>query len=117
MKITLGKKLGVGFGIVIALMIFSTALAYLEASRIQEVQSLNFDVRIPTVIASKDFQRDMNQMANKGRQAVLSAGDKAGYQDGKRLYDEQGNSSRRTSPSWTNSLPVGIRPTATVWPL
>jgi methyl-accepting chemotaxis protein len=89
MKLTLGKKLGTGFGIILVLMIFSTTLAYLEASRIEAVQDVNFDVRTPTVIACKDFQRDMNQMANKGRQAVLSSGDAAAYKDGKKLYDEQ----------------------------
>jgi methyl-accepting chemotaxis protein len=89
MRFTLGKKLGSGFGIILVLMMFGTTFAYLEASRIEAVQDVNFDVRMPTVIASKDFQRDMNQMANKGRQAVLSGSDPAGYKAGKKLYEEQ----------------------------
>src|ERR1700733_1744751 len=89
MKVAVGAKIAFGFGSIIVLMVVSAAMAYVEVSQIQALQSRVATLRVPTVVASKDVVKDLNQLANKGRQAVLSAEDKKGYADGKRLYLEQ----------------------------
>jgi methyl-accepting chemotaxis protein len=75
MKLTLGKKLGFGFGVVLALMLLSAVLTYFKASAIKEAQDFSTTQRVPVVKAGTELQRDLNQTLNKGRQAIL-AGDK-----------------------------------------
>ncbi|MBZ5503054.1 MAG: methyl-accepting chemotaxis protein [Acidobacteriia bacterium] len=88
MRLTVGKKLGFGFGIVLALMVASTTLAYFKVSAIQEMQRMNADVRTPSVIADKDLQKDLNQIGAKSRQAVLGGGDREKFNEAKRLYED-----------------------------
>jgi hypothetical protein len=75
MKLTVGRKLGSGFGGVLALMVLSILLSYVKASAIKEQQNYALSVRVPSVTALKDLQRDLNQTQSKGRQAVLAGGD------------------------------------------
>jgi hypothetical protein len=42
MKLTLGKKLGMGFAVTLALMVFSSVMAYLKSGDIKESQDLMF---------------------------------------------------------------------------
>ena len=74
MKLTLGKKLGFGVGTILALMVISSVLTYLKAASIKETQDHAMAVRVPTIGALKDLQRDLNQAQSKGRQVIL-AGD------------------------------------------
>jgi len=86
MKLTLGKKLGLGFGVILALMVLSSVLTYVKASSIKETQDRFMTVRIPTITASKDLQRDMNQSQNKGREVILAA-DPVRREESKRGFD------------------------------
>ena len=47
MKITLGKKLGLGFACVLALMIVSAVLAYVRARVVQQNEDHTLLVRVP----------------------------------------------------------------------
>ena len=38
MKLTLGKKLGLGFGVILALMVLSATMSYLKSSDIKQTQ-------------------------------------------------------------------------------
>ncbi len=87
MKLTLGKKLGMSFGGVLALMVLSSVLTYVKASAIRESQDHAFNVRIPSVAACKDLQRDLNQTQSKGRQAILAGTDSTRREPAKRLFD------------------------------
>jgi methyl-accepting chemotaxis protein len=71
-KLTVGKKLGLGFGCVLALMVLSATLTYTKAGAIKETQDTLVTVRVPTISALKDLQRDLNQSQSKGRQAILA---------------------------------------------
>jgi len=71
MKHTLGKKLGLGFGVILALTVLSAMLAYVKASAMKEIQDRTTAVRMPTIKALTDLQRDLNQAQRKGRQGVL----------------------------------------------
>jgi methyl-accepting chemotaxis protein len=73
MKLTLGKKLGLGFGIVLALMFLSTMLTYFKAGAIQETQDYSASLRVPLIKASIELQRDLNETQSRGRQIILAA--------------------------------------------
>ena len=88
MKLTLGKKLGLGFGVILALMILSAVLAYMKASAIKESQDRAMQVRVPTVSACKDLQRDLNQTQNKGRQTILAGAERAKREAARKQFDE-----------------------------
>src|SRR5208283_1897874 len=87
MKLTLGKKLGMSFGGILALMVLSSVLTYLKASAIRESQDHAFNVRIPSVAACKDLQRDLNQTQSKGRQIILAGADSTRRDPAKKLFD------------------------------
>ena len=88
MKLTLGRKLGAGFGVVLVLMAVSGVLTYIKASAIKETQTLITEVRVPTIGALKDLQADLNQTLNKGRQTILAGSDSARREAGKKVFDE-----------------------------
>jgi methyl-accepting chemotaxis protein len=87
MKLTLGKKLGLGFGSILTLMILSAMLTYSKASAVRETQENITGLRMPTIAALKDLQRDLDQTQSKGRQAILGGSDSAHWGAGKKLFD------------------------------
>src|SRR5580704_997636 len=88
MKISLGKKLGVGFGVVLALMMLNSILVYMKASAIKESQDRALNVRVPTIQAVEAVQRDLNQTQSKGRQAILAGAEPDRREVAKRGFDE-----------------------------
>jgi len=91
MKLTLGKKLGLGFGVILALMVLSAAMTYLKSSDIRQIQDLILTTRVPTLTTIRELQRDVNQSASKARQAMLAGTDTTRRTDGKRLLGEAWN--------------------------
>jgi methyl-accepting chemotaxis protein len=87
MRLTLGKKLGLGFGVILALMVFSSTMSYLKSADISESQNRALDIRVPTLEAAKDLQRDLNQTQSKGRQIVLAGAQTDRKNAGKKLFD------------------------------
>ena len=87
MKLTLGKKLGLGFGVILALMVLSAVLTYSKASAIKETQERITGVRVPTVSTLKDLQRELNQTQSKGRQAILAGNESDRWEAAKKLFD------------------------------
>jgi len=73
MRLTLGKKLGLGFGVILALMLASAVISYIKSADIRQSQDRALEIRVPSLTAAKDFERDLNQVANKARQAILAA--------------------------------------------
>ena len=72
MKLTLGKKLGLGFGAILALMVFSAFIAGLKSASIKQSQDSAFELRYPTLETCRRLQRDMNWTQSKSRQSVLA---------------------------------------------
>ncbi len=92
MRLTLGKKLGLGFGVILALMIFSAILTYMKASSITELQERYSTLRVPTVTTLTALQRDLNQTQSKGRQAILAGTDSGQQQETvKKTFDSNWN--------------------------
>jgi methyl-accepting chemotaxis protein len=108
MKLTLGKKLGMGFGVILALMILSAVLTYVKASAIKETQDRTMTVHVPNVGALKDLQRDLNQTMSKGRQVVLAGAESARKEAAQKLFEGAWNDVEKDvarldelAPKWT----------------
>ena len=87
MKFTLGKQLGLGFACVLALTVLSAVLTHVKASAIRETQDRAMAVRVPTIAACKDLQRDLNQTQSKTRQVILAGNQSARWQAAKKTFD------------------------------
>ncbi|MFY9740388.1 MAG: methyl-accepting chemotaxis protein [Candidatus Sulfotelmatobacter sp.] len=87
MKLTLGKKLGLGFGVILALMVFSSAMSYSKSGGIKASQDITFEVRYPSLAICKDLQRDLNQTQSKGRQATLAGAEPARRDAARKLFN------------------------------
>jgi methyl-accepting chemotaxis protein len=75
MKLTLAKKLGTGFGVILALMVLSAVLTYLNLGSIRQSVNRMINVSMPTVEALSVFQNDLNYTASKARQTILAGTD------------------------------------------
>jgi methyl-accepting chemotaxis protein len=75
MRFTVAKKIGLGFAVVVVLMIISAASAYLKAGSVDDVMARTTSLRMPSLSAGKDLRADLNQSLNKTRQVVLAGGD------------------------------------------
>ena len=92
MRFTLGRKLGLGFGVIVALMVFNAAMTYLKSAEIRKSQDATVDLRFPALAAARELQRDLNYTQVKGRQAILAGTDPARWQDAKKGFDGAWNS-------------------------
>jgi methyl-accepting chemotaxis protein len=108
MKLTLGKKLGMGFGVILALMVVSSVLTYTRSSAVKETQRLAMLVRVPTIKALIGLQRDLTQTQSKGRQVILAGSQSALSATGQKKFDEAWNDIGKDiaaldelAPSWS----------------
>jgi methyl-accepting chemotaxis protein len=108
MKLTLGKKLGLGFGVILALVIISAVLTYVKASAIKESLDLAMTVRVPTIGACKDLQRDLNQAQSKGQESILAGAVADSREGAKKEFDGAWNAIEKDmarfdqlAPHWT----------------
>ncbi len=88
MKLTLGKKLGLGFGVILALMVLSTVMTYWKVANNKQSQDNVFSLSFPSVETATSLQRDLNQAASKGRQAILAGTEPAKREAAKKLSDD-----------------------------
>jgi methyl-accepting chemotaxis protein len=88
MKITLGKKLGMGFGVILALMVFTSTTSYLKSANIKRNQDVTFELRYPTLEICRRLQRDLNQTESKGRQVILAATEPDRRDQARKVFDE-----------------------------
>jgi len=75
-KLTLGRKLGVGFGSLLVLMSMVAVFTYLKLGDIRQNVDRMTQIRIPSVVAAKALENDISFTAAKARQAIL-AGEQA----------------------------------------
>ena len=87
MKLTLGKKLGLGFGSVLVLLVLGVALIYVKVGGVKDTQDRAFTLHVPTINGLTDLQRDLSQTQSKGREAVLAGNQSARWQDAKKTFD------------------------------
>ncbi|HXZ11183.1 MAG TPA: methyl-accepting chemotaxis protein [Candidatus Sulfotelmatobacter sp.] len=72
MKLTVGTKLGLGFGAILVLMSISTGLSYIKLNVIQANQDTTLKVRVPTMEAAREAQDALDYSGAKARQAILA---------------------------------------------
>ena len=108
MKLTLGKKLGLGFGSILALMLISATASVLKIREMRTLQEFLLDVRVPTLDASRELQRDLFQCGNKARQTILAGSQSERHEDGLTQFRKTWDSAEHDmevltalSPQWT----------------
>lgn len=72
MKLTVGKKLGFGFGAVLALMCITVSLSYARLQKIRKNQDLMISVRVPTLDAVRKAQDALDYSGSKARHFILA---------------------------------------------
>jgi methyl-accepting chemotaxis protein len=72
MRLTLGRKLGLSFGVILALMIVSSGMTYMKIKDSQSKEYLLINVRVPTMINCRKAQNDINYGASKSRHFILA---------------------------------------------
>jgi methyl-accepting chemotaxis protein len=109
MRLTLGKKLGLGFGVILALMAVSAVISYVKLADVKQNQDAAFDRRFPSLEASRRMQRDLNQTQSKGRQAVLAGDEQERFKEAEKLYRSAWNDVDKDiarldelAPRWTH---------------
>jgi methyl-accepting chemotaxis protein len=108
MKLTLGRKIGLVFGCVLTLMVLSALLTYSKASAIKETQTRIVEISVPTIEATKDLQRDLNQTSVKARQTILAGADSGRREAAQKAFSEAWEECSKDlakldelSPKWT----------------
>ncbi len=91
MKLTISKKLTLGFGTILLLMLVAAIASSFKASEISRTQATVAELRVPTVMFLKDLQRDLNQSQSKGRQVVLAGTQPSKREDAQKLFDSSWN--------------------------
>ena len=108
MRLTLGKKLGLAFGVILTFMVSSTTMTYLQSEGIKQSQDFTFDVGVPQGEATRELQRDLNQTQSKGRQVILAGTVPARREEAKKVFDENWGAIEKDivrmdelAPKWT----------------
>ncbi len=86
MKLTLGKKLGLGFGTILAVTVLGSIITYTKAASINQITDLAMTMRVPTIGALKDLQRDLSQAQSKGRHVILAGSDPVRREAAKKVF-------------------------------
>jgi methyl-accepting chemotaxis protein len=68
-------------------VVLGVAVTYVKAGGVKETQDRAFTLRVPTINALTDLQRDLNQTQSEGRQAVLAGNQSARWEAEKRTFD------------------------------
>jgi methyl-accepting chemotaxis protein len=71
-RFTLGRKLGLSFGVILALAVIGSAISFLKLVAVMQNLDMTFELRFPSSLAAKDLQRDINMTSVKARQAILA---------------------------------------------
>ncbi len=87
MRLTLGRKLGLGFGVILTLIVVDTTLTYRQANAIKMNQDRAMEVSVPSLETCRNLQRDLNQTQSKGRQVILAGAETARRETAKRIFD------------------------------
>ncbi len=88
MRLTLGRKLGLGFGVILGLIVVDTTLTYLQANAIEVSQDRAMGVSMPTLETCRNLQKDLNQTQSQGRQVLLAGTETARRESAKKFFNE-----------------------------
>lgn len=88
MELTLKKKLAVGFGFMLAMMLPNSVLTHVISSSIKEMQSSTLDVSVPTIKSCKDLESDLRSTQNEGLRVLLAASEGGGRESARAVFDQ-----------------------------
>jgi len=88
---TLGKKLALGFAVVLFLMTLSTVLAFVESSKITGIEDRILTFRVPQLERSRALQDVLDYSGSKARQAILAGGDAVRKAEGQKKFEDAWN--------------------------
>ena len=88
MRLTLGRKLGMSFGVILALMVVSSLMSYVKVKSSQAIQETLINVRVPTLDNCRKVQNDMNYGATKSRQVILAGTEPVRREAAQKVYDQ-----------------------------
>ncbi len=91
MKFTLGRKLGLGFGVILALMVFSAMMTFLKSTDIKQSEDHMLDIRFPTLLTGTKLQRDLSEAQSHGRQLVLAGASTSRREEAKTTFGRDWN--------------------------
>ncbi len=108
MKLTLGKKIGIGFGVIFVLMVFSATMSYLRSADIKQIQDATLTTLVPSLDTARRLQENLNQTASKTRQVMLTGTDGKRRAEAKQLLDSAWDTIEKDvarmdelEPAWT----------------
>jgi methyl-accepting chemotaxis protein len=87
MKFTLGKKLGLGFGVVLVLMTVSAVLTYLKSTEIRSIEHFILLNRVPSIQAVSQLKDDVDYSGSKSRQGILAGTQPARKEDAQKRFE------------------------------
>lgn len=88
MKLKIGTKLSLAFGIVLVLMLISGVLTYFRLEEISTTVHQMNQVRVPTIDAARLLQDDLDYAGNKARQAILASTDSLRRESAQAAFNE-----------------------------
>ena len=86
MKLTLGKKLGLSFGIILVLMVMSSVTSYMKSSEIKGIDDLILSNRVPSIQTINQLQDAVDYSGSGARQAILTATEPARREDAQERF-------------------------------
>jgi methyl-accepting chemotaxis protein len=88
MKVTLGKKLGLGFGVILVLMMVSAVLCYVQSTEIKAIEHFILSSRVPSIRTLLQLKDDVDYSGAKTRQAILAGTEPSRKEDAQRRFDD-----------------------------
>lgn len=88
MRLSLGRKLGLGFAVVLLLMAVSSVLLYRKSSQIKDTEHFILTSRVPSIRAAMQLADDLDFAAAKTRQAILAGTERTRFADAQKLFDD-----------------------------
>ena len=87
MRLKIGTKLGLGFAVVLLLMILSAVISYFKAAEVKDIYSYILSNRVPSIRATEALRDDLDYAGSKTRQAILAGTEPARKEDAQRRWD------------------------------
>jgi methyl-accepting chemotaxis protein len=75
MKLSIGRKLGIGFSVVSVLTVCSALVTYSKITAMHDLENKMITLRIPTLVYSQDLMDRFDDSMNKCREYILMADD------------------------------------------
>ena len=88
-NVTLGKKIGGGFAIVLALMALSAVLVYQKITAMRGVATYIVETRVPTMMTDYELALDLELTQTRCRDVILADGDAARIDKARQSWEKQ----------------------------